>query len=451
LWNRANQETSIAKDSMMPNLPSAMDFYLEKEINKAAVMVNHFKSNLDGQMIPRSLLEMAKGVVFFTIIKLGFVFTGRYGTGLVIARLPGGKWSAPSAVQISGVGWGMQVGAELTSVMLILTSESAVNAFKSKAQISVGAEFGVSVGPIGRSLATDVSAGNKGAAHALSYAQSKGLFVGVSLEASGIAARPDVNRAFYGEEVTIPKLLEGAQPPPVGAGVLYQALNELVAGGYVESRHEGEGESEEWGGGSHSVGGDYNEDRHKEGHAASGRRQDGNRYTSGSGFEEFQEEEGPEESAAAAGSKESASSDPVARVSAGASAIASSLGSSLSSAWGSVAASASAVATAAAAAASSNTAAGTSSASSEPSTSGTSTGTGTVAAAAADSSQQSGTSSSSNGDTNGSSSSSSVGSSVNALSSAITTKWTSLSSSWGTSASTSAAAPASSSSSTHLN
>jgi lipid-binding SYLF domain-containing protein len=417
-----------------------MDFYLEKEINKAAVMVNHFKSNLDGQMIPRSLLEMAKGVVFFTIIKLGFVFTGRYGTGLVIARLPGGKWSAPSAVQISGVGWGMQVGAELTSVMLILTSESAVNAFKSKAQISVGAEFGVSVGPIGRSLATDVSAGNKGAAHALSYAQSKGLFVGVSLEASGIAARPDVNRAFYGEEVTIPKLLEGAQPPPVGAGVLYQALNELVAGGYVESRHEGEGESEEWGGGSHSVGGDYNEDRHKEGHAASGRRQDGNRYTSGSGFEEYQEEEGPEESAAAAaaaGSKESASSDPVARVSAGASAIASSLGSSLSSAWGSVAASASAVA--AAAAASSNAAAGASSASSEPSTSGTSTGTGT--------------SSSSNGDTNGSSSSSSVGSSVNALSSAITTKWTSLSSSWGTSASTSAAAPASSSSSssTHLN
>ena len=33
-------------------------------------------------------------------------------------------------------------------------------------QISIGAELGVSVGPIGRSLASDVSAGNKGAAHA---------------------------------------------------------------------------------------------------------------------------------------------------------------------------------------------------------------------------------------------------------------------------------------------
>lgn len=36
-------------------------------------------------------------------------------------------------------------------------------------QISIGAELGVSVGPIGRSLASDVSAGNKGAAHAFRY------------------------------------------------------------------------------------------------------------------------------------------------------------------------------------------------------------------------------------------------------------------------------------------
>ena len=36
--------------------------------------------------------------------------------------------------------------------MLILSTESAVNTFKSRAQISVGAELGVSVGPVGRSI-----------------------------------------------------------------------------------------------------------------------------------------------------------------------------------------------------------------------------------------------------------------------------------------------------------
>lgn len=231
---RANQETVLSETSKLPSLPS-VDFYLEKEIKKAATMLYSFKNSLGEEKIPRELLDIAKGVVFFTIIKVGFMFTGRYGTGLVVAKLPDGTWSAPSAVQMTGLGWGLQVGAELTDVMLILSSDSAVNAFKSRAQLSVGAELGVSVGPVGRSIESDVTAGNKGAAHAFSYAQSKGLFVGASLEASGIAARPDVNRAFYGEKVSISGLLQGDYPRPRGADVLYQALNEVLYGGLPRS------------------------------------------------------------------------------------------------------------------------------------------------------------------------------------------------------------------------
>lgn len=211
-------------------------------------MLHAFKCSLGEEKIPRELLEIAQGVVFLTIVKVGFMFTGRYGTGLVVAKLKDGKWSAPSAVQLTGLGWGVQVGAELTDVMLILTTESAVNAFKSRAQVSVGAELGVSVGPIGRSIESDVTAGNKGAAHAFAYAQSKGLFVGASLEASGIAARKDVNRAFYGEKVSVSALLQGDYPSPKGADLLYRAIEEVLSvgksspsgnrGGWREPREE---------------------------------------------------------------------------------------------------------------------------------------------------------------------------------------------------------------------
>ena len=34
-----------------------------------------------------------------------------------------------------GMGWGLQIGAELTEVLLILSSDSAVDAFKSRAQV----------------------------------------------------------------------------------------------------------------------------------------------------------------------------------------------------------------------------------------------------------------------------------------------------------------------------
>lgn len=228
LVSRANQDTEVNVNKHMPNLPS-VDFYLENEIKKSTVMLHSFKNTLGEEKIPRELLDIAKGVVFLTIVKAGFMFSGRYGTGLVIAKLPDETWSAPSAVIVSGVGWGIQVGAEITDVMLILSTDSAVDTFKSRAQISVGAELGVSVGPIGRSIESDVTAGNKGAAHAFSYAQSKGLFFGASLEASGISSRPDVNRAFYGEKVSPSVLLSGEYPRPKGAEPLYKVIDEVLS------------------------------------------------------------------------------------------------------------------------------------------------------------------------------------------------------------------------------
>ena len=85
---RANQETVVSYNSTVPNLPS-IDFYLENEIKKASSMLYCFKNTLGEEKIPRELLDIAKGVVFLTIVKAGFMFTGRYGTGLVVAKLAG--------------------------------------------------------------------------------------------------------------------------------------------------------------------------------------------------------------------------------------------------------------------------------------------------------------------------------------------------------------------------
>ena len=39
----------------------------------------------------------ALGLAVFSVLKAGFVFSGKAGSGLVIARLPDGSWSAPSS------------------------------------------------------------------------------------------------------------------------------------------------------------------------------------------------------------------------------------------------------------------------------------------------------------------------------------------------------------------
>lgn len=62
---------------------------------------------LDGVRIPARLVEMAKGIATLTIAKGGFGLAGvEFGTGLVVARLPNGQWSAPSAIGAAGISWG---------------------------------------------------------------------------------------------------------------------------------------------------------------------------------------------------------------------------------------------------------------------------------------------------------------------------------------------------------
>lgn len=83
-----------------------VSYSMDNEIRKATYsLLNLTKDNaIEGEdSIPQSVLVNAKGIVFLTIFKLGFMLTGRVGTGLVMSRLEDGSWSAPSAIGLSGM------------------------------------------------------------------------------------------------------------------------------------------------------------------------------------------------------------------------------------------------------------------------------------------------------------------------------------------------------------
>jgi lipid-binding SYLF domain-containing protein len=72
---------------------------LGQQCKVAAKIINKFvkpdSSFGPDQYIPPTILANAKGVAILTVIKAGFLFSGRAGAGLVVARLPDGSWSAP--------------------------------------------------------------------------------------------------------------------------------------------------------------------------------------------------------------------------------------------------------------------------------------------------------------------------------------------------------------------
>lgn len=237
-----NQTRSLSFD---PNAPSKfmsapVSFSMTAEITKAAHSIENIFGYVPNAMIkvdrsiPETLLRQAKGIAFLTVLKGGFLVSGKIGTGLVIAKLDrpinGIDWSPPSAIGTMGLGWGAQVGGELTELVIVLTTKESLEAFSGTSQVAIGAEMGVSVGPFGRTGEASLNFGDRTLAPVYAYSQSSGFFAGVSLEGAVIVARNDVNRRFYGRDYATHDLLAGtALAPPKAAFPLYQAVQKVFS------------------------------------------------------------------------------------------------------------------------------------------------------------------------------------------------------------------------------
>src|SRR5208337_5673089 len=169
--------------------------------------------------IPTEVLRNAKGVAIMTVIKAGFIVSGRGGSGVVVART-GKGWSGPSAIGTGGAGFGFQIGAEQTEFVFVLNTRDAVKAFAQGGNVQLGGDISVAAGPVGRT----VEAGVTPVAAVYTYSRSQGLFAGVSLEGTVIAARDDTNAEYYGRPVTPGQILSGKVKVPAGARKLQKAL-----------------------------------------------------------------------------------------------------------------------------------------------------------------------------------------------------------------------------------
>ena len=263
LKHRKNTKYNPEESQYRSQLNFPVKHTLSGEVRKAAYSVRNLfnPSTVQDRAIPARLLKDAKGLVFITVFKAGFLASMRFGTGLVVAKLPNGQWSAPSAVYTGGLGFGAQAGTNVTDYVTVLMTNEAVRQFAGDSIASIGASAGLSVGT-GRcteAQANVQSDGNTAATY--TYSQSRGLFAGVALELGGIRTRHTVNQKFYGREITPLEILSGREPPPVAGAPLYNELRNAglspptVGGGDSETKVSSGGSGGGGGGGGGGSGG----------------------------------------------------------------------------------------------------------------------------------------------------------------------------------------------------
>jgi len=149
------------------------------------------------ESIPPAMLSTAQGIAIFpNMIKGGFILGVNYGKGVLLVRRSDGSWSPPAMVTMGGGSLGFQAGVQAADIVLVFATPRSLEGMMRGDKVTLGADANVALGPIGRSAnaGTDARMG----AEIYSYARSRGLFLGVSVNGASLSLDPNANAMLYG-------------------------------------------------------------------------------------------------------------------------------------------------------------------------------------------------------------------------------------------------------------
>ncbi len=171
--------------------------------------------------IPQDLLEDAECVVIIPSMKKAALgIGGNYGKGPIVCRLDRG-WSPPIMASIKGGSWGLQAGGSATDLVLLIMNKKGIEKLL-ESKFTIGVDGSAAAGPKGRTATAATDA--KMRAEILSYARSRGLFAGVSINGSVLKPDRGDNEDLYGRRVNEKKLLLEGGPVPASARALLNLL-----------------------------------------------------------------------------------------------------------------------------------------------------------------------------------------------------------------------------------
>ncbi len=172
------------------------DVKAEELITKARLTINAFKAD-DNMVWFRNNVQNAKGLLIIPqSVKGGFILGGSGGSGTLLIR-ENGEWSYPAFYTMGSVTFGLQIGAEVSEIVLMIMTERGVERLLTS-EFKLGGDISVAAGPVGagaKAQTVDV----------LAFARSKGLYGGINLEGAVIKIRNDLNAAFYNRSGVRPR------------------------------------------------------------------------------------------------------------------------------------------------------------------------------------------------------------------------------------------------------
>ena len=165
------------------------------EVEEAIAIIQEF-SKIPENQIPPSLLRNAQAIAVIPgVLKIGFIFAGNYGKGVLSVRDKYGYWTNPAFITLVGGSIGWQIGAQSADIILVFKSIRSINDITA-GKFTLGADASVAVGPVGRHAGAGTDFELKSEIY--SYSRTRGLFAGVSVQGAALEMDYDSIADFYG-------------------------------------------------------------------------------------------------------------------------------------------------------------------------------------------------------------------------------------------------------------
>ena len=184
-----------------------------------------------GKDIPSVLFRECEGILLLNVLEAACLISANVGTGILMAHNKhDDTWSAPSAIGLTGIGWGLQGGIAKKDVVVFIMDEESMNALTGDdMQLKFGPQASITIGDAGREVQGAFHASKNGLAATVAFAYSKGLLFGFSLQGNIVAPRTACNMNFYGCTTTSREILfDKKVPANKGIEDLHRKLQMLV-------------------------------------------------------------------------------------------------------------------------------------------------------------------------------------------------------------------------------
>jgi lipid-binding SYLF domain-containing protein len=198
-------------------VPALAQSKQQKLVDDSRYVADRFAGDSSLEWV-RDNIGRAKGIFIVPQqFKAGFIFGGSNGSGVLLARDPqSGVWSYPAFYTMSSMTFGLQIGGQVSEIVLLIMTQKGMDALLSS-DFKLGGDVSVAAGPVGVGAKAQT-------ADVVAFARAKGLYGGLNLEGAVVSTRREWNDSYYGRTVSPNDILFRRAVSNSGADALRRAV-----------------------------------------------------------------------------------------------------------------------------------------------------------------------------------------------------------------------------------